>query len=424
MNARLSSQVSATLLAIAAVATACAPEQRAGHAFEVRYEEGIPVAVTSGGPKYDGELFEYQEVLRLAPDPEQLDSYLVNPDPPVLDVAGNFYVNDPRNNQIVAFDTEGRFLHTIGREGEGPGDLDFPRNLQIVSDTLYVNSHIVSWRLTRFTTDGSLVDLTVQRVPTKMAIPTLYQGPAGQLLIQINNLPVVGNDWFLESRIVVLSSNKDTVAVIETPRIPFGSSRARDDQGTPYIPKMMPYVGYPTLGFKPEQGIFASSGMEPVLRFYDLIGALTRVIRIDMAPEEITAEERKAYLDVLRSELYEARNRPNPSAFTITRLEATIADPPFPQHKGYWRGVDIDDAGWIWLSMVEPPLELQTEPWAPRYRVLSPKGEYLGDSVWPLLVAGHVRNGRLLGIQEDPETGEKIPVIYRIVALQEGFIYP
>ncbi len=421
---RLRSAIHAYLIITVFILLSCSSDRKGRHSFQVEEIDDVLTAVNQGAPKHDGELFEYQEELRLVADPEHPDSYLVNPDPPIVDAAGNFYVNDSRTNQIVAFDMEGRFLHTIGREGEGPGDLDFPRNLQIVSDTLYVNSHIASWRLTRFTTDGSLVDLTVQRVPTNLAIPTLYQGPAGWLMIQVNNFPVVGDDWFVGSRMVVLSSNKDTVAVVETPSVPFGKSYARDDQGTPYAPTMMQYVGYPTLGFKPEQGIFASSGMEPVVQFYDLTGELTKVIRIDMVPEEITSVEKKAFLDSIRNELYEARNRSNPSALTITRLEATISDPPFPQHKGYWRGVDIDDAGWIWLSMVEPPLEVQTELWAPLYKVLSPEGEYLGDTVWPLLVAGHIRGGRLLGIREDPETGEKIPIIYRMISLREGMIYP
>ncbi len=399
-------------------------DEVAGHRFNITREDGVEVAVTSGGPKYEGELFAYREELRLVADPEHPDSYLVNPDPPVMDAAGNYYVNDPASNQIVVYDAQGRFRHTIGREGQGPGDLDFPRNLRIVGDTLYVNSHFASWRLTRFTLDGRLVDLTVHRVATSMAMPTLYRAPSGRFLIRIDDLPMVGDDWFVESRMVVLSADEDTVAVIETPRVQFGRTVARDDQGTPYPPVLMEYMGYPSLGFRPEQGIFISTGMEPVLRFYDLTGAPTRVIRIEMAPEEITPEERDAFLDSLRSELVKARNQPAPHAYNIDRLEAEIADPPFPPHKAYWRGVDIDDAGWIWLTMAEPPQELQTGPQAPRCRVLSPEGEYLGDTVWPVLVAGHVQSGRLLGIKEDPETGEKIPVVYRLVVLKDGLPYP
>ena len=216
----------------------------------------------------------------------------------------------------------------------------------------------------------------------------------------------------------------DTVAVIETPRVPFGKTFARNEEGIPYAPVMMQYAGYPTIGFKPELGIYSSSGIDPMLRYYDLSGALSRVVRIDIDPEEITLEERNTYLAALRRELHEARNRPNPSAFNIARLEGMISDPPFQPFKGYWRDVDIDDADWIWLSLVEPPSEVQTEPWAPHYRVLSPEGEYLGDTRWPQLEDGHVWNGRLLGIQEDPETGEKIPTIWRLIPVAEGFIYP
>ncbi len=399
----------------------CSRTPKSRHTFRIEERDGVRTATTAGGTRYAGELFEYREELRLIGDPEHPDSYLVNPDPPVVDADGNFYVNDSRGNQIVVFDAEGRFVRAIGRKGEGPGDLDFPRNLCIVGDTLQVNSHVVAWRLTRFATDGHLIDVSVHRVPTNMAMPTLYRAPTGQLMIRIDDYPVLEDDWFIQSRMVVLSSAADTIAGIATARVPFGKTIARDEEGTPYAPEMMAYVGYPTLGFRPEQGIFTSTGMEPVLRFYDLTGSLTRIIRIDLAPEAVSSEERSAFLSAVRSDLQEERNKPGPSAYTITRLEGMIADPPLPQYKGYWRHVDIDDAGWIWLSMVEPPTEVQPEQQAPRYRVLSPEGEYLGDTVWPMLVSGHIRGGRLLGIREDPETGERIPVVFRLIARQGDY---
>jgi hypothetical protein len=55
------------------------------------------------------------------------------------------------------------------------------------------------------------------------------------------------------------------------------------------------------------------------------------------------------------------------------------------------------------------------------FRVLSPSGEYLGDTTPPS--AGTVVRGHLLTIATDPETEESYPVVYRIRPAVEGLEY-
>jgi hypothetical protein len=59
-----------------------------------------------------------------------------------LDEAGNVYVLDGGNKNIVDFSADGALLRTMGREGEGPGEMLRPRGLAVVDGmTFAITSH-------------------------------------------------------------------------------------------------------------------------------------------------------------------------------------------------------------------------------------------------------------------------------------------
>jgi hypothetical protein len=54
------------------------------------------------------------------------------------DPRGNVYVCDYRAHNIKKFDPSGKFLRTIGREGQGPGEFSWPFALAVSTDRLFV----------------------------------------------------------------------------------------------------------------------------------------------------------------------------------------------------------------------------------------------------------------------------------------------
>lgn len=75
----------------------------------------------------------------------------------VVDEKGSIYVLDEKNTRVQAFDASGKYVRTIGRKGQGPGDLDIPLSLSLdrTSDELMVLQGIR--RLSFFRTDGSFI---------------------------------------------------------------------------------------------------------------------------------------------------------------------------------------------------------------------------------------------------------------------------
>ena len=78
------------------------PQQE--HLFRTMESDGVPVAVTTGGPKYSGELFTYEEVLTIPQERVRKRAILSDPTAFTMDEEGFFYVVDTGNHRLVVFE--------------------------------------------------------------------------------------------------------------------------------------------------------------------------------------------------------------------------------------------------------------------------------------------------------------------------------
>lgn len=74
------------------------------------------------------------------------------------DARGNIYVLDPDSYHVQVFDSAGRHLRTLGNEGEGPGELEFPFALSVADDGRVWVADIGKQAFVRWDGDGQVME--------------------------------------------------------------------------------------------------------------------------------------------------------------------------------------------------------------------------------------------------------------------------
>jgi hypothetical protein len=127
----------ATLLLCALIWSACGADRRS----EVPHRL-VPLALSEGlviGSADGSEPYTFTRISDITVDP-----------------SGRIYVLDQIDARILVFDHSGRFVRTVGRRGEGPGEFVQPTGMGWVGDTLWVSDQRLA-RIALFDTAGSAI---------------------------------------------------------------------------------------------------------------------------------------------------------------------------------------------------------------------------------------------------------------------------
>jgi hypothetical protein len=405
------------------------------HRFAVTREDGIDVAVTTGGPKYTGDLFLYEMVQELRFDEKVEESLLIRPWSFTMDEEGNFYVADAGNHRIAVFSADGTYLRSIGRQGEGPGDLFGPINVEIIGDQVRVPGG-TGERTSYFNRNGRFVEsLTFPRAGTYLR--GMYRVDQHRVVAEVNLQETDSEAMRYGTRMLVLDTDWDTLATVDAG--PIVMAEMRNAKNTfykaateTYEVREMPtqsflyYSGVAQATYLPaRQEILVTDGMEPVLNLYRLDGSLQSRIRVDIPQEKVSQEEKNALIAIFDRSIEEARALEGPQGqVALLRARSAREILIVPDKKAWWAAFTVDDKGYYWL--LHPKVRIgQTGNRAKRVRVLSPEGEYLGDTTWPeTYTGGNIVRGYFLSVRLDPDTEDWIPTVYRMIPAVDGFDYP
>ncbi|MXW83111.1 MAG: 6-bladed beta-propeller, partial [Rhodothermaceae bacterium] len=99
--------------------------------------------------------FTLHEQLIIGDDEEAPSEYLLHyPQIVRTDSQGNIYVKDARSADVRVFDANGRYVTTVGKRGEGPGELQEVFGMHVDGDDRVIVADRMSRRLTIFTDMG------------------------------------------------------------------------------------------------------------------------------------------------------------------------------------------------------------------------------------------------------------------------------
>jgi len=99
------------------------------------------------------------ELVRKIGDVDTEDEHLAfnYPSDVAVDEDGNIYVLDSANARVQKFGPDGKYLATIGRKGQGPGELEYPMTLSLNEKRGELAVHQQSRGISFFKTDGTYV---------------------------------------------------------------------------------------------------------------------------------------------------------------------------------------------------------------------------------------------------------------------------
>ncbi|MDR8393852.1 6-bladed beta-propeller [Aliifodinibius sp. S!AR15-10] len=109
-------------------------------------------------PEPDQLSLQFEEELAIGSDTSaSLDAQLASPAEVRTDNEGNIYVSDRGASEIKVFDAEGNFQHSIGQEGDGPGEFGTITAIEINNQDALIVMDESNQRATWFSTSGEVV---------------------------------------------------------------------------------------------------------------------------------------------------------------------------------------------------------------------------------------------------------------------------
>lgn len=100
---------------------------------KIEYENGIEVINNPINPIYKKEVFSLEEDLSIK-QPEGIDQYIFSEISSIaVDDIGGIFILDRKEANVKIFDKEGTFIRTIGKRGQGPGEMTNPYQIFITA---------------------------------------------------------------------------------------------------------------------------------------------------------------------------------------------------------------------------------------------------------------------------------------------------
>lgn len=300
------------------------------------------------------------------------------------DAKGNIYVLDSGANRIQKYDKNGRYLRTIGRQGQGPGEFERPIILTIdKKNNLYVGEMV---KIHMFDPEGKFVKTTT--------IPFFYMNftPDGK-----GNFIVTGRITIEGAQnlgVLILDSDGEiSKKIAEFPGLPMhetGMTISHD-----YSPEIRSAA-------MTNMGIVYGYNRDYKLYIVDWSGKNIIIFEKEEPTHAISRKEKSKIINDL------VKNTANAELGWSKSVVEKMAN--LPKHRPFFDRIRVDDEGRIYIRRRQSVLDESGEM---AFDIFGNDGYYLYSTKLPF-VPMSIRDGFMYNTTYSEETGEVKVIKYRI----------
>jgi hypothetical protein len=123
----------------------------------IEEEDGVLIVKNPKEPMYEEGVFQLEDELSIGEESGSNEYIFSEISDITVDDKGRIYALDPSEAHIKVFDKDGKYLRTIGREGQGPGEIGAPRSVFITCHKEIMVPDMINRRLTFFSLEGEFI---------------------------------------------------------------------------------------------------------------------------------------------------------------------------------------------------------------------------------------------------------------------------
>ena len=318
----------------------------------IEEEDGIRVIKNPNEPLYGEIIFELEEDLVIGKENDENSRFYkwLSLD---VDQDGNIYVMDRGSFRIQKFDKEGRYMKTMGREGQGPGEFSQPNYITLdEGGNIYVK-------------DGTKAHIFDRDSQFMRSFPIPLSSNYFKITKEGNFLGerkiIMPPDKLSED--VVLMNDKSTVLkeIASFPSIKMDSMFNRKDRFAIQVPELCfcPSIkDYAIYGFPSEYRLFV----------VDSSGEVKKIIVKDEPFEKISGKERNKIIDVLMENI---KSRKSARQEPRRELEKRVLISKF---RPFYDEIRLDEEGYIYAEKLKSRL---SEDKGCEFDFFNNEGQYL-----------------------------------------------